>query len=64
MGIIICILLLFAFSMYAILKLYILRQRVDASVIVINFVLFTAVTGVMIYLSKKQKDNDEQAFYD
>ena len=64
MGIIICILLLFAFSIYAIVKLYILRQRADASVIFINFILFAAVTGIMIYFSKKQRDYDEQAFYD
>lgn len=64
MGIAVCIILLFAFSTYAIVKLYILRQRVDASVIFINLVLFTAVTGIMIYFSKKQRDYDEQAFYD
>ena len=64
MGIAVCIILLFAFSIYAIVKLYILRQRVDASVIFINLVLFTAVTGIMIYFAKKQRDYDEQAFYD
>lgn len=58
-----CIAALTLAVIYAIIRLYILSQRVDASVLVVNVLLFMGITGVLIYLAKKQRDIEEEELF-
>jgi drug/metabolite transporter (DMT)-like permease len=58
-----CIAALAAAIVYAIVRLYVLSQRVDASILIINVVLFAAVAGAIIYLSKKDRDLEEEELF-
>jgi hypothetical protein len=58
-----CILALGVAVIYAILRLYILSQRVDWSIMVVNVIAFAVISGVLIYLTKKDKDLKEEEFF-
>ena len=58
-----CIAALAAAVVYAMVRLYVLSQRVDASIFVINVILFAAIAGVLIYLTKKEKDIEEEEMF-
>lgn len=63
-GIACCIVALAIAVMYAIVRLYVLWHRVDLSVLLVNVIAFAAIAGVLIYLTKKDKDLEEQLFRD
>lgn len=63
-GIACCIVALAVAVMYAIVRLYVLWHRVDLSVLLVNVIAFAAIAGVLIYLTKKDKDLEEQLFRD
>ena len=63
-GIACCIVALAVAVMYAIVRLYVLWHRVDLSVLLVNVIAFAALAGVLIYLTKKDKDLEEQLFRD
>ncbi|MCI0563103.1 MAG: hypothetical protein MN733_31885 [Nitrososphaera sp.] len=44
---------------YAFVKLYLLGQRADLSILIINIIVFSAVGAFLIYLSKKERDLEE-----
>ena len=58
-----CIAALAAAVVYAMVRLYVLSQRVDASIFVINVILFAAIACVLIYLTKKEKDIEEEEMF-
>jgi protein-S-isoprenylcysteine O-methyltransferase Ste14 len=58
-----CIVALAAAVVYAIVRLYVLSQRFDASIIVINVVVFAGIAGFMIYLTKKERDLEKKEFF-
>jgi membrane protein YdbS with pleckstrin-like domain len=58
-----CILALAVAVIYAIVKLYVLSQRVDWSILIVNVIAFAAISGVLIYLTKKDKDLKEEEFF-
>jgi drug/metabolite transporter (DMT)-like permease len=58
-----CIAALAAAVVYAMVRLYVLSQRVDASILVTNVILFAAIAGVLIYLTKKEKDLEEEELF-
>ena len=58
-----CIIALVAATIYAIVRLYVLSQRVDSSILLVNVVGFAAITGVLIYLTKKDKDLEEEELF-
>jgi hypothetical protein len=62
-GIFGCIAALAAAVVYAMVRLYVLSQRVDASIFVTNVILFAAIAGVLIYLTKKEKDIEEEEMF-
>jgi hypothetical protein len=41
-----------------------MSQRADIYILVTNVVLFAAFAGLLIYLSKKEKDIEEELFRD
>jgi len=43
--------------------LYVLSQRFDASIIVINVVVFAGIAGFMIYLTKKERNLEKKEFF-
>jgi maltodextrin utilization protein YvdJ len=43
--------------------LRVLSQRVDASIFVVNVVMFAGIAGFMIYLTKKERDLKEKEFF-
>jgi hypothetical protein len=45
---------------YAVVRLYVLSQRVDWSILVVNVIAFAAISGVLIYLTQKDKDLKEE----
>ena len=57
-----CIAALAAAVVYAMVRLFVLSQRVDASIFVINVVVFAGIAGFMIYLTKKERDLDKKEF--
>lgn len=58
-----CIVALAAAVIYAMIRLFVLNQRVDASIFVINVILFAAIAGVLIYLTKKDRDIEEEELF-
>ncbi len=58
-----CIVALAAAIIYAIARLYILGQRVDSSILLVNVIGFAAIAGVLIYLTKKDKDLEEEDLF-
>jgi inner membrane protein involved in colicin E2 resistance len=48
-----CIVALTAAVVYAVVRLYILSQRVDSSILLVNVIGFAAIAAVLIYLTKK-----------
>jgi uncharacterized membrane protein len=58
-----CIAALGAAVGYAMIRLYVLSQRMDASIFVTNVILFAAIAGVIIYLTKKEKDIEEEELF-
>jgi fluoride ion exporter CrcB/FEX len=58
-----CIFALAAAVIYAIVMLYVLSQRVDWSILVVNVIAFTAIGGVLIYLRKKDNDLKEEELF-
>jgi hypothetical protein len=58
-----CLVALAAAIVYAIVRLYVLWHRVDLSILVVNVVGFAAIAGLLIYLTKKDKDLEEEEFF-
>ena len=58
-----CIIALFGATLYAIVRLYIFSQRVDWSILLVNVIGFAAIAGVLIYLTKKEKDLEEEDLF-
>jgi hypothetical protein len=64
-GIVGCIVALAAAITYAIIRLYVLWHRVDLSILLVNVIGFAAIAGLLIYLTKKDKDlEEEESFRD
>ena len=62
-GIACCIVALAAAITYAIVSLYILWHRVDLSILLVNVIGFAAIACLIIYLTKKEKDLEEEEFF-
>ena len=62
-GIACCIIALAAAVMYAIVGLYVLWHRVDLSILLVNVIGFTAIAAVLIYLTKKGRDLEEEELF-
>jgi inner membrane protein involved in colicin E2 resistance len=58
-----CIVALAAAVIYAMVRLYVLSQRIDSSILLVNVIGFAAIAGVLIYLTKKNKDLEEEALF-
>ena len=58
-----CIAALAGTIVYAIVRLYVMAQRVDASILVTNVFLFAVIAGVLIYLTKKDRDIEEEELF-
>ena len=54
-----CLFVLVACILYSVVKLYILFQRVDISIIVSNVILFAIVAAAILLLLKKRGDIEE-----
>ena len=59
-----CIVALAAAIMNAIVRLYVLWHRVDLSIMLVDVIDFEAMAVVLIYLTKKDKDLEEELFRD
>ena len=49
--------------MYAFARLYVFSQRADLSILVLNVVLFAAIAGFLIFLSKRERDMEEEELF-
>lgn len=58
-----CIVALAAAVIYAMVRLFVLAQRVDASILVVNVIVFGAIAGFLIYLTKKDRDLEEEELF-
>ena len=58
-----CMIALVAATIYAIVRLYVISQRVDSSILLVNVIGFAAIAAVLIYLTKKDKDLEEEKFF-
>jgi hypothetical protein len=54
---------LVAATIYAIVRLYVISQRVDSSILLVNVIGFAAIAGILIYLTKKDKDLEEEELF-
>ena len=54
-----CLFVLVACILYSVVKLYILFQRVDISIIVSNVILFAVIAAALLLLLKKRSDIEE-----
>jgi hypothetical protein len=59
-GIAYCLIALGVAVIYAVVRLYVLSHRVDWSILVVNVIAFAAISGVLIYLTQKDKDLKEE----
>jgi hypothetical protein len=62
-GIVGCIVALAAAITYAIVRLYVLWLRADLSILLVNVIGFAAIACLIIYLTKKEKDLEEEEFF-
>ncbi|HEY7733896.1 MAG TPA: hypothetical protein VIB07_03800 [Nitrososphaera sp.] len=60
---VICIAALAASAGYAFVRLFLLGQRADISILLVNVVLFTAIAGVLIYVLKKERDLQREKLF-
>jgi hypothetical protein len=44
-------------------RLLVLSQRADTSILVVNVVVFAGIAGVLIYLTKKERDIQEEEMF-
>lgn len=58
-----CIAALAAAVSYAIVRLFVLGHRVDASILVVNVIAFAGIAGLLIYLTKKDRDVEEEELF-
>jgi membrane protein YdbS with pleckstrin-like domain len=58
-----CIVALAAAVVYAMVRLFVMAQRVDASILVVNVIVFAGVAGLLIYLTKKDRDMEEEELF-
>lgn len=58
-----CIVALAAAVVYAMVRLFVMSQRVDASILVVNVIAFAGIAGFMIYLAKKDRDIEEEELF-
>jgi fluoride ion exporter CrcB/FEX len=58
-----CIAALAAAIIYAIVRLYIIWQRVDLSILLVNVIGFAAIAAILIYLTKKNRDLEEEELF-
>lgn len=58
-----CIFALAAAVIYAMVRLFVLAQRVDASILVVNVVLFAGIAGLLMYLTKKDRGLEEEELF-
>ena len=61
---VLCVAALAAIAIYAFIRLYVLSQRADTSILLLNVVLFTAIAGLLVYLSIKERNLEREAFRD
>jgi hypothetical protein len=59
-----CIAALAIAIIYAFVKLYVLAQRVDASIFLVNILLFTVIASIVIYLAKKEREIEEHNMFE
>lgn len=62
-GIIGCLLALGIAVTYAMVRLYVLSQRVDWSIMVVNVIGFGIISAFLFYLMKKDKDLKEEDLF-
>lgn len=58
-----CIVALAAAVVYAMVRLFVLAQRVDVSILVVNVIAFAGIAGLLIYLTKKDRDLEEEELF-
>ena len=58
-----CVVALAAALIYAVVRLFVLAQRVDASILVVNVIVFAGIAGLLMYLTKKDRDLEEEELF-
>ena len=58
-----CIAGLGVITAYAFTRLYVMGQRADMSILILNVVAFAGIAGVLIYISKKERDIEEEGMF-
>ncbi|UVS70187.1 hypothetical protein [Nitrososphaera viennensis] len=62
-GIYACIAAMVGAVAYAFVRLYGLNQRVGIDIIIVNIVVFTISAGIMVYLSWKERDIEQEEMF-
>jgi hypothetical protein len=58
-----CVAALAAAVTYAVVRLFVMAQRADASIFVVNVIAFAGIAGFLIYLTKKDRDLEEEELF-
>lgn len=59
----VCLAAMATIPVYAFARLYLLSQRADISILLLNIISFAGIAGVFIYLSKKERDLEEEELF-
>lgn len=62
-GIYACMAAMIGAVLYAFVRLYGLSQRVDIDIIIVNVVVFTASAAVLLYLTWKERDIEQEEMF-
>lgn len=63
LGIYACLAAMAGAVLYAFFRLYGLNQRVDIDIIVVNVAVFTASAAVLLYLTWKERDIEQEEMF-
>jgi ammonia channel protein AmtB len=58
-----CIAALASAVIYAMVRLFVLAQRVDTSILVVNVIAFAGIAGLLMYLTKRDRDLEEEELF-
>ncbi|HVX01681.1 MAG TPA: hypothetical protein VHA09_00850 [Nitrososphaera sp.] len=62
-GIYACLAAMVGAVVYAFVRFYGLNQRVGVDIIIVNVVVFTLSAGIMVYLSWKERDIEQEEMF-
>jgi hypothetical protein len=61
---VLCVAALAAIAIYGFIRLFVMSQRADTSILLLNVILFAAIAGLLVYLSFKERNFEKDTVGD